>query len=159
MKDYSILLDGINSCISDFNVFLKPEYQIDLLDKLDKNRYSSLKEIPWKDLRWPNSESRGVYFIFGRKVDDANKLGVYIGKASCNSKIGKRIDRHINSPAREEMNYFINGRNHERYSMEYVTSIALDNDTEINFLIAALEELIISKMSREHNLLNSVGVN
>jgi hypothetical protein len=44
-----------------------------------------------------------------------------------------------------------------KYSMEFIASVSLDNDNETSFLTPALEEFLISKMSRNYNLLNSVG--
>jgi hypothetical protein len=160
MTEYSNLLDEINNCIENFNNYLKPEYHVDLLDKAkfeEKSHYCKLKETLWDDQRWPNSDYRGVYFIFGRDTNDPCNLGVYIGKSSWNSAMGHRIYSHLYSPARHEKNYFMTNRKGEKYSMEFITSISLDNDNETIFLTPALEEFMISRMSRDYNLLNSVG--
>jgi hypothetical protein len=158
MKDYQELIGKINMKISEFSQFLNPKYVIPLLgiDKFDdKDHFCNLTTTKWEDQKWPNSWNTGVYFLFGRKIEDGKTVGVYIGKSSFKSAMGHRIYTHLNSQYRVENKYFMQRLN-DRYSLEFLATIPLGT-LDIGFLSPALEEFMITKLSSEVNLLNGTG--
>jgi hypothetical protein len=158
MKDYIEIIFLINKAVEDFSELLKHEYQLPKFDeeKLNNPKISwNLLEVGWNETMFPGDESPGVYFIFGKQQKSNSKSAVYIGKASFNSLIGNRLDRHLNKKGKNERIYVMTDKLNEEFRMEFVTTIPMKNTP---FLASALEEFLIDKLQHQNiHLLNSVG--
>ncbi|MBK9452134.1 MAG: hypothetical protein IPN95_22480 [Bacteroidetes bacterium] len=160
MRKYTIVVEKINEFISEFNNLLKEEYQIEALDlqQLENDAYFlNLNGKTWDTAYYPRCGGPGVYFYFASSVDDPSKLALYVGKASNNSNLGRRIDTHFNWRIKQG-NLDQEGKDGVAYRIEMITSLPIEkNDT--GFLAPALEEFLISKFSRhgEFTLFNSQG--
>lgn len=154
MEKYKSIIDEINQTINDFNKFLSYSYHIPIIT-YKPSSYTDLKK-PWKEQDWGYTAVRGVYFIFGKhEYNDSTKMGVYIGKASLNSHIGRRLWTHLKSGSAEG-NYEMNDFEENPFSLEYFTLISLDA-LNIGFLSPALEEFLITELSNKIFLLNRTG--
>lgn len=131
MEDYKDIINKINQSLESFSSFLNPKYALPnfndsrLLDPI----YSwKLKEVGWYDTMFPGDESPGVYFIFGRSIENNNEIGVYVGKASFNNIIGKRLYSHLYH-GKDDMNYTMNDKNGKTFSLDFVTTIPMKNSS------------------------------
>lgn len=160
MEKYNTIINAINSELIAFLKFLNTDIKITLFDENrlnDTNITWKLKENGWSESLFPSGNSPGVYFILGSKKDDDSKIGVYVGKASHNSCIGKRLYSHLSNPKREEKIYTMRDLNGDDFLLELVITIPLD---EIDFFAPALEEFFIYKLQKMNiYLLNCVGKN
>ena len=156
---YFEIVEKINEGIVQFNKFLSSDHQLMLLNEAylaDSNPSWKLLDEGWEDRTFPNGNSRGVYFIFGKNSENNESSAVYVGKASySDSMIGKRLYSHLNTPSRNERIYPMNHKSGSKYHLEFITTIPLDN---VPFLASALEEYLIAYL-RDSNvdLLNHVG--
>lgn len=153
VKDYLHYINLINKGLLDFSHYLQPQYHIPTFDDSmlnDINITWDLTTNGWDNTKFPSSSSRGVYLIFGKKKDNTDKIGVYVGKASFNSFIGSRLYTHLHNPERGRSIYPIG-----EFLMELVITIPMD---KIFIMAPALEEFLIFYL-KDHNvwLLNTVG--
>lgn len=157
MEDYQDIIHKINQALEGFSSFLNPTYALSPFDdsRLSDPIYSwKLKEVGWDDTMFPGDESPGVYFIFGRSLENREEIGVYVGKASFKNIIGKRLYSHLNH-GKDDLNYKMNDKNGNTFSLDFVTTIPMK---ESSFFATALEEFLISTMQNENiHLLNAVG--
>ena len=64
-KDYIYIVETIIEILVDFNKFLEPKHYIPVFDisGLDDNSlFTRLNIQSWDDLRFPNSEKRGLFY-------------------------------------------------------------------------------------------------
>lgn len=156
--EYLKMIEIINSRISKFNEFLIPSRQLPMIDKdkiNDNSYFTKLTEISWLDLRFPNAEKRGIYFIFGYDAKDQSRRAMYIGKASFSSSIGKRLYAHLKKDSYNE-NYTMNDLNGNVHHLEYVFGLDLES-VGLNIFSSAIEEFLIQNVKSEIYLLNGTG--
>ena len=155
---YKTAIEMINSSITSFNKFLSTSYLIPIFKfdtMIKEKRWVEIIHGNWDAFSFPTGEKRGVYFIFGYEINTPKKNGLYIGKASFNSSIGKRLWSHFN-PYRSDSHFIMNGYNNERYILDYMASIDLDT-CGLPFMASALEEYLISELRNRINLINGTG--
>lgn len=157
MKEYEEIICKINESLSAFSEFLRPEFSIPVFDDdiLNNPKLSwKLKEVGWNDTMFPGDESPGVYFIFGKSIEQAENMGLYVGKASFNQKIGNRLYIHLNHGSKD-MNYQMKDASGEVFALDFVTTIPMKST---RFLSPALEEYLIDSLQNNGiQLLNAVG--
>jgi hypothetical protein len=157
MNTYKSESETINQSIAAFNKHLAESYRIPEIDTstgIDEKNIVKILHGRWDDFQFPNSDSRGVYFIFGRHREQQAKNGVYIGKASFGSAIGKRLYSWLHPHRSSE--HFIMNYGQDTYLLDYIASINLDR-LAIPFMASSLEEYLISSLSGRLNLLNGTG--
>jgi len=158
---YALCFPKINEAITAFAQLLAPEqrHHFPAFDEKalpDGHRCIQILHKNWDGFAFPCAEKRGVYFLLGSEVNNSSKVGVYIGKASCRSSIGRRLWSHLR-PCREEERFCMNGYHNERYILDYMAAIDLSTP-ELGFLSPALEEFLISYLCKGRlNLLNGTG--
>lgn len=148
----------INQKIARFNEFLREDCHIPAINSVSMMKDGVCVQVihgDWDGFPFPKAESRGVYFIFGYDKSDNNKTGIYIGKASFGSTIGRRLYSHFNK-FRNEPYFEMGGYGGEPYVLEYIISIDLE-EAEFPFMSPALEEFMISELRSEINLMNGTG--
>ena len=159
MEKYSLIISAINNGLKEFSAYLHHDYYfapIDTIKISDKNISWNLTETGWWDAQFPSGGSQGVYFIFGRKKDNENSVGVYVGKASHSSAIGSRLDKHLNNPERDNKIYPMKDKIGNSFLLELVVTIPMGE--ELHFLAPALEEYLIYNLQNQNiYLLNAVG--
>lgn len=156
---YTILISEINDVIRKFNIFLANDKSIPLLSQVNGELQSELIKVVhgnWNAFPFPNAQRRGVYFAFGKK-QDTSELGLYIGKASFNSTIGKRLYSHLRIHADAEF-FTMKGANDQVFIIEYLASIDLDA-LNMHFMASSLEEYLISNLTNKLPLMNVTGAN
>lgn len=151
-------IDAINSCIASFNGFLNPNHSLpsfDIQTMTDGKNCVKVVHGDWESWRFPHSDQRGVYFIFGsEKTTDRN--GIYIGKASFDSAIGNRLHHHL-FPTRKSQAFTMKGYGGEEYVLNYLAAINLDV-LGLAFMAPSLEEFLISELNKGSlNLINGTG--
>ncbi len=152
-------VDAINASIAVFNQFLHPShivptFQFDTM--LGDKHCIEVVHGNWNAFGFPSSERRGVYFIFGHEKTTPAKNGLYIGKASFGSSIGRRLYSHFH-PYRSQSHFLMNGYHDERYVLDYMAAINLDA-CGLPFMASALEEYLIADVGRRSiNLINGTG--
>ena len=157
MNTFRSEVEAINQSIAAFNQHLAESYQIREIDTTTGMKAKNIVEIlhgRWDDFQFPNSDSRGVYFVFGRHREQQATNGVYIGKASFRSSIGRRLYSWLHPHRSSE--HFIMNYGQETYILDYIASINLDT-LAMPFMASALEEYLISSLSGRLNLLNGTG--
>ncbi|MEO7100810.1 MAG: hypothetical protein ABI162_15720 [Luteolibacter sp.] len=157
MNTYKSEVEAINQSITTFNKCLAGSCLIPEIDTFSGIEEKNIVEIlhrRWDDFPFPNSDSRGVYFIFGRHREQQARNGVYIGKASFGSAIGRRLYSWLHPHRSSE--HFIMNYGQDTYILDYIASISLDK-LAIPFMASALEEYLISSLSSRLNLLNGTG--
>lgn len=161
MEKYSPFISAINNGLKEFSEYLHSDYHFSPIanDMLTDKCFSwNLAKTNWSDAQFPSGANPGVYFIFGRKKEDENVLGVYVGKASNDSLIGVRLNKHLNNPLKENNIYPMRDKPGNQFLLEFVLTIPMDE--EIHFLAPALEEYLIYSLQNQNiYLLNSVGKN
>lgn len=110
----------------------------------------------WNAFPFPNAQRRGVYFALG-KTQDTGELGLYIGKASFNSTIGKRLYSHLRAQANADF-FTMKGANGIVFTIEYLASIDLDA-LNMHFMASSLEEYLIFNLTHKLPLINITGAN
>ncbi len=154
---YSQEIEAINKSIISFNEYLNAKYSIPKINAqtmlTDQNCIQILHQN-WDGFGFPNSEKRGVYFVFGREMT-TDRNGVYIGKASFGSTIGRRLSSHLTGFRNCEQ-FIMKGYNSEVYVLEWIISIDLDA-ISAPFLAPALEEYLIAETRKQINLINGTG--
>lgn len=156
MEKYIPILEKINECIEEFNSYLQPNFGVGKLDISrisDQDYFLNIAYKKWVDFRFPrNNGVGGVYFYIGEYLDFPGKQVLYIGKASLNSFIGRRLSAH-----------FIGKCNGEKViikdcNIELITSLPFE-DPNLVFLAPALEEYLIVNMQKhkEITLFNDRG--
>lgn len=157
MKEYEGIIGKINESLSAFSNFLRPEFSIPVFDDFILNNPKlswKLKEVGWNDTMFPGDESPGVYFIFGKSTTHEGKTGLYVGKASFNHIIGKRLYSHLKHGSKD-MNYKMKDANGEVFELDFITTIPMKST---RFLSPALEEYLIDSLQNNGvQLLNAVG--
>ena len=151
-------VNAINKKIADFNQHMNLKYQIPALDPDRMEAEKNGVRIPhgsWYDWQFPNAEKRGVYFIFGWKKSNPSENGLYIGKASFSNSMGARLANWLR-PCKESEQFEMNGKNGEKYVLDYISTLDLDR-INIGFMASALEEYLITKLNNELILLNGTG--
>jgi hypothetical protein len=154
MKDYNSIVAAINNRLKMFNEFLREQYHVPYLSLSGPGELCDISTTPWDQQHWPNQSASGVYFIFGYKADNAADIGVYIGKASLNSKIGNRLYAHL-SHQRNGI-YSMKNAKGQQFNLEGVSSINFEIK-KITALAPALEEYLICNLGNEVHLLNEKG--
>ena len=158
MEKYQEYIASINEGIIEFSNFLKLEYYLSPIDnsKLKDPKHSwDLTRIGWDETSFPNGTDRGVYFIFGKKKNDDNKLGVYVGKASNSSMMGKRLNSHLNNSERHNKIYPMRDNVGDEFLLEYVVTYPMEG---LFYFAPALEEFLIYFLQdKKVYLLNGVG--
>jgi hypothetical protein len=150
-------LRELNAGIESFNQYLSPSCQIPTFDPETMTRDLHCSEIvhgDWNAFKFPNSEKRGVYFLFGHERTMEEKNGLYIGKSSFDSAMGHRLYTHLH-PHRSET-HFTMGYGSEVYVLDCIASIDLDTPG-LEFLASALEEFLIVNLRSKLNLMNGTG--
>ena len=158
LDPYKPAIEIINSSITSFNTFLSAPYAVAILKfdtMIQEKRWVEITHGNWDAFGFPTSEKRGVYFIFGHEKNMPEKNGLYIGKASFGSSIGKRLWRRLNR-CRSESHFTMDGDNNERYILDYMASVDLDA-CGLLFMASALEEYLISELRNKINLINRIG--
>ncbi len=159
MKDqYVKIIKTINKHIINFNKFLNEAYlipQVDLNKINDEKYFVNINNVTWEDLRFPNSDQKGVYFMIGYDSKDELKSSLYIGKASYSSSIGKRLYSHLSKNKNNEF-YTMNDLQGNVHNLEYIFSIDLES-LGIDILSSSLEEYLILNTKEEIHLLNGTG--
>jgi Uri superfamily endonuclease len=113
-----------------------------------------LLEKSWREFRFPKSHRHGVYFIFGRKKSDDSFLGVYVGKASHNSYMCRRLSTHLNNSQKQDKIYLKKDYHHVEFLLEFVLTIPM----ELIFMAPALEEFLIYNLQKQGvKMINSIG--
>ena len=157
MVIYNSIISIVNTNIGNFSNFFKPEHAIPLIDEtklIDPKYCWNLKEVGWNETMFPGDESPGVYLIFGRKRDNKNILGVYIGKASYKSLIGNRLYSHLKH-GKDDKNYSMKDKTGNEFYLDFVATIPMKANC---FFATSLEEYLIQTLQDEEiNLLNVVG--
>ena len=151
-------INAIKEKIVAFNQYLNPKYKLPVFDfdrMIEQKQCIKIVHGNYKAFGFPNSAKRGVYFIFGHEKTNEAKNGLYIGKASFRSAIGKRLYTRF-THNRESGFFEMNGYHNERYVLDYMASIDLDS-LNMAFLATALEEYLISELKKSLNLLNGTG--
>jgi hypothetical protein len=148
----------INKVIKSFNEYLGPthrlpEFNFDTM--LAQKHCIEVVHGDWNAFGFPNSEKRGVYFIFAHEQTAQQKNGLYIGKASFGSAIGRRLYAHLH-PSRSQTAFTMKGYHNEVYVLDYMASIDLDS-CSLPFMSSSFEEFAISKLSTVLNLINGTG--
>jgi hypothetical protein len=157
MNAFKSEVEAINQSIAAFNQHLAGSYQIPGIDTTTGMEEKDIVEIlhgRWDDFQFPNSDSRGVYFVFGRHREQQTTNGVYIGKASFRSAIGRRLYSWLHPHRSSE--HFIMNYGQDTYILDYIASINMDR-LAMPFMASALEEYLISSLSGRLNLLNGTG--
>ena len=158
MEKYNQILQKINNSIKLFSFHFKDEYHIPIFDAYnlnDKKISWNLTEEGWYTRSFPEDHKPGVYFIFGKKDDNPVEIGVYVGKDSFNSKIGNRLDKHLNQDTKTDMIYKMYDKHENLFTVEYVVTIPMN---ERKYLAAALEEFLIESLQEQQiYLINAVG--
>jgi len=152
MEQYIQYIKIINKHLNGFSLYLNNSSISNLKESISTPEYLNLMESDLDLQKWPNGNSKGVYFLFGKKGSDENIVGIYIGKASV--AIGHRLYGHLN-PWKENRNYQMKDLFGNIFNLELVTSIALNE--ELDFFAPALEDYLISRLRKEIYLLNSIG--
>ena len=150
-------INAINQTIVAFNQYLNPIYKMPVFDPgrmLEEKNCIQIVHGNWDAFGFPNSAKRGVYFIFGRERT-SDKNGLYIGKASFSSSIGKRLNPRLRAYKNSDQ-FEMNGYRNEKYILEYMASIDLDS-LNLTFLAPALEEYLITELKPSLNLINGTG--
>ncbi len=155
---YKPAIEIINSSITSFNKFLSAPYAVPVLKfdtMIQEKRWVEVIHGNWDAFPFPTSEKRGVYFIFGHDETTPEKNGIYIGKASFGSSIGKRLWWRLNR-CRRESHFTMGGNNKGRYILDYMASVDLDA-CGLPFMASALEEYLISELRNKIKLINGIG--
>ena len=155
MEKYTKIIETINNLITDFNKVIAIDCHVKPLDttKINDNSYFlNIVDIQWNDIKFPRCGTAGVYFYFGYNKNDKQKLCTYVGKASFDSTIGKRLYDHFKNKEYDTLEngkeYYLNGE----YALELVTTIPIENA----FIAPALEEyLIFNLREKGHELFNN----
>ena len=158
-KEYVQMVETINKIIIEFNKILDPKFKIpdlDLNKVYDNSCFTCLKNTTWNDLKFPNSEKKGIYFLVGYDSQNIDKKVMYIGKASFNSKIGRRLYNHLTND-RNNSQYTMNAKGHI-HILDYIFSIDLET-TGLESISSSLEEYLILNSKDKINLLNGIGNN
>ena len=153
MEKYVEIMNGINNEINNFNSLLDSNYQFNTLpiDEIHNEKYfTDIINVPWKKQDWSIYAKSGVYFFFGYRKDNPEKLGVYIGKASFSDHIGNRLDNHFRYYDKEI------GYKKTSYIIELFGHVSF-NDEKIKCMTPALEEHLITLLKYEYNLINIIG--
>lgn len=156
--EYSEMVTILNMYINKFNDLLNENVNVPLIEEhkmIDKNYYVSLNENSWNDLRFPSSNKKGVYFIFGNSILEDDKKSLYIGKASFNSTIGKRLHSHLVRYRNDKM-YIMNDNYANKHKLNYLIAIDMES-VGVSFLAPALEEYLIINARDYIYLLNGTG--
>lgn len=156
--DYNKMIDIINQNISDFNKYLNPDYYIPLVDIekiIDDSFFTCLTDKTWQELRFPNAEKKGVYFIFGYNSQNPTETSLYIGKASFTSTIGRRLASHLGKDRNSE-NYTMYDLAGNIHNLEYILSLDLESKG-LDIFASSLEEFLIKSSKRDIHLLNGTG--
>ena len=150
-------LSELNAGIESFNQYLSPSCQIPTFDPETMTRDLHCSEIvhgDWNAFIFPNSEKRGVYFLFGHERTMEEKNGVYIGKSSFDSAMGHRLYNHLHRHRSET--HFTMSYGSEVYVLDCIASIDLDTPG-LEVLASALEEFLIVNLRSKLNLMNGTG--
>lgn len=149
-------INAINQKIVAFNQYLNPTNKVPVFNfdqMIEEKNCVQVVHGKWVGWNFPNSEKRGVYFIFGHEKTN-EKNGLYIGKSSFSSAIGYRLGywlRPYKNSDYFEMNY-----GNERYILDFIASIDLDS-LNLAFLAPSLEEYLISELKNSIKLINGTG--
>jgi hypothetical protein len=154
MKKYMQIINEINNCLIDFNQIIKVKYAIPLIcmeSLKDTNYFVPVIHQEWDSWSFPNGGDTGIYFIFAKHKD---KIGLYIGKASFKSNIGKRLTSHL-SKDRNNANYILVDNENTKFIVQYILSIPLISNK--NILSNSLEEYLILNLKSKILLFNKIG--
>lgn len=155
--EFELEISLINDSILAFNDHLRPEYHIPEIDLKIGFQTKAIVQVvhgDWNAFQFPNNGTRGVYFMFGKEMDDPQKKGIYIGKSSFNSSTSARMYQHLTSN-RDKPQFMMNCGD-ESYIIDYLASVNLD-EKSISFFASALEEFLILNLKEKMNLLNGTG--
>lgn len=160
MIKYISIIQRINHHLKEFNSYLQPEYAIPLLDlnEINNNSYFlNAREKKWDDFVFPrNCEVGGIYFYIGVSESKNQKIGIYIGKASLTSTIGRRLWSHFRY-CWNESRIIKEHPGGQTFRIELISSIPIDN-ARMTFLSPALEEFLIDRLQTDSCvLLNKQG--
>lgn len=156
--EYLEMVTILNMYINKFNDLLNENINIPLIEKqkmIDKDYYLSLNENSWNDLRFSASDKKGIYFIFGNKILDDYEKSLYIGKASFNSTIGRRLHSHLVRYRNDKM-YMMNDCYANEHKLNYIIAIDMES-LGMSFFAPALEEYLIINVRDYIYLLNGTG--
>ena len=151
-------LNAVNAAIEKFNQYLSPQFAVPVFDPATMVKDKHCAEIThgnWNGFTFPNSVKRGVYFIFGRDRIRSELNGLYIGKSSFDSFMGRRLHARL-IRCKDRQLFEMNGHNNEVYILDWIASIDLDAHL-LGFMASSLEEYLITELRSKFNLLNSIG--
>ena len=161
MENYQKLISEIKKSIEVFNAFLKEEIHLtNIPDYLgnDPYYYLDVTNLKWGDYQFPRGcEKPGVYIYAGFDENEPNKIYAYIGKASYNSVIGKRLWHHFYNRLKQKIvngtNYYFEGT----CLIQFIAVIPIENSNSV-FLASAIEEFLILELKNKNiSLLNYIG--
>src|SRR5208283_5497809 len=157
-NQYIEMIKAINVGIHAFNRHLSSVHRVPTFDLRrvdDKTYVSRVVHKDWDAFKWINPEDRRVYFIFGHDANKKSEKGLYVGKASYSSTIGRRLWVHFNRHRYDD--YFeMNNATGRPYRLQYSTSISLDK-VGLGFMASALEEFLLGALKNKLHLLNGTG--
>jgi len=157
MKRYEMEIGAINAAITLFNSYLVAEFHIprfEINSAIENRQIVEILHGKWDDFPFPNSGTRGVYFLFGHEKFHPEKNGLYIGKASFQSSTSNRLASHLNPHRYNE--HFTMNYGKEIYVLDFMASIDLDT-LGIPFMASALEEHLILTLRSQFQLMNGTG--
>jgi len=149
---YAGLIRQLNKHIVAFNTFLSGKCQLKKIDPSDPETYSdNIQE------RYPASQDiAGVYVLCGQSEQDPTRLCAYVGKASCQHKIGHRLWAHLNASRLKNKTSSIYkfGQRPDSFIIEVILAIPTPIPPS---MAPALEEYIITAGLTGIHLLNKNG--
>lgn len=152
-QQFSKVVQEINEGVRSFNEFLSDGNKLPLIDIQNQSSYSEGIKEEWGGHSWPNKDSYGVYFLFGRSQREPSKLGLYIGKASM-KVMGHRLWAHFKKDRETKDYHKMVGD--EKFMIEAIASIPMPSDSHKS-ISTALEEFLIVNGLKEATLINKVG--
>jgi hypothetical protein len=127
------------------------------LDKLPKLRIESPRAL---DDIWANGEyypgcdkgawNAGIYFIL-----DAGLEVIYVGKASNNNSIGRRLDYYFETDPHNKKKWKLSSAGEQKFKHKPVPaaiSVLVINDAQFAWLAPAIEEYLIKMLNPEANI-------
>lgn len=135
---YSNILNDINHCIESFNSELKNH-------SLKMDFLFDLNGLSWVDLNLGKANYQGVYIMLGKDEITFNTIA-YIGKASMESSIGRRIYAHFCHSHEQKGMPKYTFEDNPHATIEYVYGVNFSKE-KLTFMAPALEEYLITNIS------------
>jgi hypothetical protein len=157
-RDFENVITHINELIDNFNLHLR-NYQVAKLDMKQINnpkRVLDFENKPFGQYGYPeNANMQGVYFFFAFNFQLQTNTCLYVGKASMNNSLGRRLDNYMSTSKENNVvpNYFHYKGNQVISMLTFITF-----EKEYSFIVPALEEYLIKNWRSDTcGLLNTIG--